>query len=723
MVHTTESDSRLARPLIRLANSLGIATSYIGQTHDYHEISDDVLKSVIQSMGYDASTDEKIRESLIRKRAEKYSLLIPPTILHIQGAESIVEVNTTLLESPTATITLEDGRPFTGSLRVGAGKGSAAIPFQGSYITKTSITLPVDIPVGYHTLTVSAGRRSMKATLICAPQRIPFDRDLELTRPWGWMAQLYSIRSSESWGIGDFEDLAQLLQDAKRKTGADFMMINPLHASEPVAPLTPSPYLPSSRNFLNCTYIRPESIEEYNLLDQGSRDKIRQLHDSVRSLNTNTERLDRDAMWRAKMPALWIIFKAGRSLERQQQFDAFRTERNPALKTYATWCLAYDKWGEPTQDSASWIQAFSIESPEVRSLCSKYPDTLNFYEWLEWIADEQYGRAQSSARSAGMRIGIMADLAVGVHALGSDVWGNPERYARGTTVGAPPDYFNQQGQNWSQPPFDPHKLAQTGYAVYRDMLHHMFAHAGALRIDHILGLFRLWWIPSGKGAQDGAYVHYDAGIMLGILAIEALRAHGVVVGEDLGIVPEYVRESLKAHGILGCVVEWFEQNDGAFVEPGEWTPDALASVNTHDMPPASGYLQFEQVSLRNSLNLLTQPLDQVMAAARIEQRALMNVLVDGGWIDREWLADIPQHEQDIVEGQYKALCASPCKLLAVSIADGVGESRTQNQPGTNNEYPNWRIPLADANGEGVPAEELFIHQRLQSLTHIMHRYC
>ncbi|MFT9243483.1 MAG: 4-alpha-glucanotransferase, partial [Bifidobacterium aquikefiri] len=336
MVHNTESDSRLARPLIRLANSLGISTSYIGQTHDYHEASDDVLISIIQSMGYDASNDEKIRESLRRVRAQEYSRLIPPTILHIQGAESVVQVNTTLLESPTGTITLEDGRVFTGSLRVNAGDGSAAVPFQGSFITKTSIILPVDIPVGYHTLTVNAGRRSTRATLICAPKRITFDRDLELTRPWGWMAQLYSIRSSESWGIGDYVDLAQLLQNAKRKTGADFMMINPLHASEPVAPLTPSPYLPSSRNFLNFTYIRPESIEEYNLLGQESRDKIKQLHDSVRSLNSNTERLDRDAMWQAKMPALWTIFKAGRSFERQQQFDAFRTARDPALTAYAT---------------------------------------------------------------------------------------------------------------------------------------------------------------------------------------------------------------------------------------------------------------------------------------------------------------------------------------------------------------------------------------------------
>ncbi|MFT8638431.1 4-alpha-glucanotransferase [Bifidobacterium sp.] len=723
MVHKTESDFRQSRPLIRLAKSLGISSSYVGQSHDYHEISDEVLISVIGSMGYDASSDEKIRESSRRIRAQEYSRLIPYTVLHVQGAESTVQVNTTMLESPTGTITLEDGRTFGGRLRVEAGDGSAAVPFQNTFITKTSLVLPVDIPVGYHRLTVKAGKRSSEATLICAPKRIPLDRDLELTRPWGWMAQLYSIRSGESWGIGDFADLSRLLVDAKRKTGADFMMINPLHASEPVTPLTPSPYLPSSRNFLNFTYIHPETIEEYSLLGQESIDKISKLHDSVKELNANSELLDRDAMWHAKMPALWTVFKAGRTFERQQQFDAFRTRRGAELTAYATWCLAYDKWGEPTHDNSSWIHAFDIDSPEVHKLCSQYPDTLSFYEWLEWIADEQFEAAQRNAKAAGMRIGIMADLAVGVHSLGSDVWGNPERYARGATVGAPPDYFNQQGQNWSQPPFEPHNLAETGYKVYREMIHSMFAHAGALRIDHILGLFRLWWIPSGRGSQDGAYVNYDPAVMLGILAIEAQRANGVVVGEDLGIVPDYVRESLKSHGILGCVVEWFEQRDGTFIKPKDWTASAVASLNTHDMPPAAGYLRFEHVRLRDSLHLLTEPLDQVMAAARIEQRSLMNVLVEGGWIKREWLTDIREHEQDIVEGQYKALCASPCKLLAVSIADGVGEGRTQNQPGTNNEYPNWRIPLADSNGDVVPVEELFIHQRLQSLTHVMHRHC
>ena len=255
-------------------------------------------------------------------------------------------------------------------------------------------------------------------------------------------------------------------------------------------------------------------------------------------------------------------------------------------------------------------------SPEIANLRKQYPDTLDFYRWLEWIAAEQLSSAQQAAKDAGMHIGIMSDMAVGVHPSGADVWWNPERFAKGATVGAPPDMFNQQGQNWSQPPLSPINLETTGYEAYRNMVHGMFARAGAVRIDHILGLFRLWWIPENRSAMDGAYVYYDSDIMLGVLAIEASRAGGVVVGEDLGVVPDHVADSLSSHGILGCAVEWFEQCDGVFRAPSQWRPYALASVNTHDLPPAAGYLEYEHVKIRERLGLLTGPAEEFEASAK-----------------------------------------------------------------------------------------------------------
>ena len=318
-----------------------------------------------------------------------------------------------------------------------------------------------------------------------------------------------------------------------------------------------------------------------------------------------------------------------------------------------------------------------------------------------------------------MKIGIVADMAVGVHPAGSDVWWNPERFAKGATVGAPPDMFNQQGQDWSQPPLNPIALEQTGYKVYRDMVHGMFSNAGAVRIDHILGLFRLWWIPEGKKAMDGTYVHYDSDIMLGILALEASRAGGVVVGEDLGVVPAYVSKSLSEHGILGCAVEWFEQFDGEFRAPKDWRPYALASVNTHDLPPAAGYLEYGHVKLREQLGLLSGPVEEFQKSAEAEHNAMLSMLVDEGYLDASALEDELANENEIIDALYRGLKGSPCKLMAASIVDAVGEKRTQNQPGTSNEYPNWRIPLADGDGNVVPLEQLFDNTRLQEIAAIM----
>ncbi|KAB8294607.1 4-alpha-glucanotransferase [Bifidobacterium avesanii] len=719
MSQNRESRERLERPLIRLAKAVGVATSYVGMSNDYHEIADDVLVAVLAALGIDASNDMAISTSLKNLLDERHRRLTPPTVLHIEGAESKVPVHVGVFDIPQATITLEDGSEYTGVLEPDAGDGSMAYWMDDAFVTTASIVIPRDLPIGYHTLHVTVGDRTEDATLISAPKRIELIDAMKDHRLWGWMAQIYSIRSHESWGVGDFVDLGTMLTDAKAKTGADFMLINPVHAGEPVTPLTPSPYLPISRTFLNFTYIRPEAIEEYNLLGEESRTRVAQLHDSVRPLNENADHIDRDAMWAAKMQALWLIFKVGRSPERQAQFDAYKRAHGEGLEAYATWCLAYDKWGAPTASPSSWFRTTDRNSQPVQDLRNRYPDTLDFYRWMEWIASEQLADAQNAARKAGMALGVMADMAVGVHPLGADVWWNPDRYAKGATVGAPPDMFNQQGQDWSQPPLSPISLEKTGYEAYREMVHGMFAQAGAVRIDHILGLFRLWWIPAGMGAKNGTYVTYDSAVMLGILALEAARAHGVVVGEDLGVVPEYVASSLASHGVLGCAVEWFEQMDGAFRDPRKWREMALASVDVHDMPPCAGYLQYEHVKVRAELGLLEGPVEEFQASAEREQKAMLRMLVNGGWVSGECVNDVPGHIREIVEGMYRAMTASPCKLLAAAIVDGVGEVRTQNQPGTNNEYPNWRVPLADGEGNPVPVEGLFDREGMQSLARVL----
>ena len=639
-------------------------------------------------------------------------------MLHVVGKESKVEVHGGALDVPEASIMLEDGGAYAGKIELEGGSDTV-VEVDGGFVCTSYLVLPADLPEGYHTLEVTVGGKTEIATVISAPEKIELLDDMKEGSLWGWMSQLYSIRSSGSWGIGDYEDLKTLLVESKKKTGADFMLINPLHAAEPVPPIEPSPYLPISRRFINFSYIRPESMPEYAVLSPEDKAKVDELHEQVKPLNGNARILDRETMWRTKMQALWIIYKSGLSAQRQAEFDQYLAEVGDEIESYATWCLCYDKWGASNGSDDDWVRKYNRDSEEVAQLRAQYPDTLEFYRWLEWVATEQLHAAQQAAREAGMKIGIVADMAVGVHPAGSDVWWNPERFAKGATVGAPPDMFNQQGQDWSQPPLNPIALEQTGYKVYRDMVHGMFSNAGAVRIDHILGLFRLWWIPEGKKAMDGTYVHYDSDIMLGILALEASRAGGVVVGEDLGVVPAYVSKSLSEHGILGCAGEWFEQFDGEFRAPKDWRPYALASVNTHDLPPAAGYLEYGHVKLREQLGLLSGPVEEFQKSAEAEHNAMLSMLVDEGYLDASALEDELANENEIIDALYRGLKGSPCKLMAASIVDAVGEKRTQNQPGTSNEYPNWRIPLADGDGNVVPLEQLFDNTRLQEIAAIM----
>lgn len=710
----TESAERIARPLIQLAKLNGISTSYIDQLGTYVEIRDEVLVSVLAALGVDASSDEAIAASYELTKQRIADTLVEPTIVKFIGKEATTPIRAKG-HDVTLRLLLEDGTRYEGNLCM--------------YLTpqtdgSLTLTLPDDIPAGYHTLRVNAGPLHGEARLICAPARVPLPPAVAEKQRWGWMAQMYSIRSAESWGVGDYSDLKLLLTDAAEKSHADFMLINPIHATAPVEPLEPSPYLPESRRFMNVTYIRPQDIEEYAGLDEAALAEVERLHAEVAPANDNADELDINSAWWHKRQALQLVFKVPRSAERQASFEAFKEAAGPDLRAFAAWSVAFQVWGAPWE--GTWFAETNRDSPEVAELMRDHADMVDFECWLQWIADEQVTAAQTAARESGMALGLMQDMAVGVHSLGADVWWNPERFAVGSvTVGCPPDFYNQQGQDWGQPPFNPNYLAKTGYGVYREMVHNMFSHAGAVRIDHVLGLFRLWWIPQGEGARGGAYVTYNHEAMIAILTIEASRVNGLVVGEDLGTVPDYVRNVLAEHGLLGCMVEWFARVDDSpnagdpYADPADYRKYALASVTTHDMPPTAGYLQFEHVKLREKLHLLTGPVEEFQASATAERQAMLDRLVESELITPEIAADVDNHIQEIVEAMHKMLLHSPSVLLQAALVDGVGETRAQNQPGTSSEYCNWRVPLAGPDHKVVHTDEVFDLPRVKSLSAIM----
>ena len=710
----TESAERIARPLIQLAKLNGISTSYIDQLGTYVEIRDEVLVSVLAALGVDASSDEAIAASYELTKQRIADTLVEPTIVKFIGKEATTPIRAKG-HDVTLRLLLEDGTRYEGNLCM-----YLAPQADGSL----TLTLPDDIPAGYHTLRVNAGPLHGEARLICAPARVPMPPAVAEKQRWGWMAQMYSIRSAESWGVGDYGDLKLLLTDAAEKSHADFMLINPIHATAPVEPLEPSPYLPESRRFMNVTYIRPQDIEEYAGLDEAALAEVERLHAEVAPANDNADELDINSAWWHKRQALQLVFKVPRSAERQAAFEAFKEAAGPDLRAFAAWSVAFQVWGAPWE--GTWFAETNRDSPEVAELMRDHADMVEFECWLQWIADEQVTAAQTAARESGMALGLMQDMAVGVHSLGADVWWNPERFAVGSVaVGCPPDFYNQQGQDWGQPPFNPNYLAKTGYGVYREMVHNMFSHAGAVRIDHVLGLFRLWWIPQGEGARGGAYVTYDYEAMIAILTIEASRVNGLVVGEDLGTVPDYVRTVLAEHGLLGCMVEWFARVDDSpnagdpYADPTDYRKYALASVTTHDLPPTAGYLQFEHVKLREQLNLLTGPVEEFQASATAERQAMLDRLVESKLITPEIAADVDNHIQEIVEAMHKMLLCSPSVLLQAALVDGVGETRSQNQPGTSSEYCNWRVPLAGPDHKAVHTDEVFDLPRVKSLSAIM----
>jgi 4-alpha-glucanotransferase len=532
------------------------------------------------------------------------------------------------------------------------GVGPAEILLEDGSSIAVDNRLPADLPCGYHDI---LPRKGPQRRLIVAPASCWLPDDLET---WGWAIQLYAARGRKSWGIGDLADLRWLGRWARGQR-AGLALVNPLAAPSPTLPQQPSPYFPSSRRFRSPLYLRIEEVD-----GAGEIDAVRRLAERGRALNRD-RRIDRDAVFRLKGEALDRIWRVVRR-RRDDRFEQFRG-RQPGLTQFATYCAlaerfgaSWRRWPDALRHPTSAAVVAAARDPKMR-------DRIRFHEWVQYQVDLQLARASAA-------LPVMQDLPIGFDPSGADAWAFQDVIAPDISVGAPPDEFNTKGQNWGLPPFAPDPLDAAGYEPFVQTLRACLRHAGGLRIDHVMGLFRLFWIPDGMEPKDGAYVRGHAANLLGIVALESQRARAVIVGEDLGTVEEEVRRQLMALSLLSYRLIWFER-----VRPSKFPELALGAVTTHDLPTVAGLWTGRDLAEQKALGLDPNEAGTREILARVR---------------RLTRATARTPAETVIARLHEALGRAPTRLLAATLDDALAVEERPNMPATSGvQRPNWSLAL------------------------------
>lgn len=721
-------NSDVTRALHDLAAACGVATSYTGQNGQTVTVDEATIIFTLRELGVDIpTTGVELSDLDAAQTALKFNRLlrmVPPTVTARAGQPQHLPVTCIDGERVEATVVREDGSesPLK-QLDVWVPSQTVQGPDREVTFGTATFQLP-ELPAGWHELRITGETTQATATLLVSPDRLNSTQKLLDNPATGVMAQLYSVRDKGAWGLGDYATIGALGRALNELGGADFLLVNPMHAAEVTVPVEDSPYLPTTRRYSNPIYLRIEDVPEFAERPE-LHDDIADLRRHVAHANGTSELLDRNAVWGAKLAALALLYQAGLPVERLRKLQEFIDSEGQGLEGFVTWCQA--QAGDHGHLGA------------------------NFWAWVQMLCQEQELAAQQELLKY-QRIGLMADLAVGVHPGGADARSLEHVLAPGASVGAPPDGYNQQGQDWSQPPWHPWKLAEHGYRPWRDMLRTILRTAGGIRVDHVLGLFRLWWIPRMQSPTTGTYVQYDHEAMVGALLLEAERAGAVVVGEDLGTFEPWVQEYLADRHVLGTTVLWFEGDANGAKSADRYRALSLTSVTTHDLPPTASYLRGGHITLREQLGVLTTSVEEEFATDAAWQVEVLSTLARAGAFsgypcenyfnrlaaDSSVELDDPIHGRDrrpggadglsdseshsssaddmsttdfsssgIVEGMHRFLAFTPSAMRCVALVDMVGDLRAQNQPGTTQDlYPNWRVPLCDHEGQAIMVEDL-----------------
>ncbi len=672
----------MANSLDRLSECYGILPEYFDVGGTRHIASDETKRLLLAAMGVDASSIEAVERELQAEAERHRRHPLPPVVVWrvSQGVPSVRFWSDSHRSELEWRVEVEGGEVRSGRARP-------------RHDGERFVVELCELPLGYHQLELLGETVS----IIAVPDR-GYLPELSERKLWGIAVQLYGLVSPSNWGIGDCGDLLAMTGPAG-SAGAAFIGLNPLHALFPSDPSNPSPYSPNSRLARNIFYIDPRQLPEFERLI------AKEGPEQARVRCVAAAEVAYPEVYQTKLALferLYRLFKL--EGQRTAAFREWKEQADSSMLRFAIHEALTEKlraedparWGWPV-----WPSEFqNPESDAVKQFAAENSDRIDFHLFLQWTLDQQLGVVSETLKSRGVSLGLYHDLALGSNGGGAELWAQQELYATKASMGAPPDPLGPQGQNWGLPPMIPRRLQERRYEPFIAVIRAAMRHGGALRLDHVMSLMRLFWIPAGRSAAEGAYVMYPFADLLGIVALESQRSRVVVIGEDLGTVPPEVQEGMARADLLSYKVFYFLKRDGRPVPPSEYPKHALVVTSTHDLPTLEGYFHHRDIEVRKALGIIADP-SQVEAAhaeRNWDVHCIEELVGEGAWREGGGLRD------SFVAKVHGMLATAPSILQAVQLEDIAGELEQANLPGTVDEHPNWRRKLGRGYAEIFSSE-------------------
>jgi 4-alpha-glucanotransferase len=692
------------------ARAWGVETDYWDIWGHQHHASLELDRAILTSLGVDTTSSSALRQAMERREQRSWLAPLPPAIFLTAG-ETPHEIAIALAaeradSSAVVRLHLEDGATSDITVPLSGIAVSEESVIDGRRHVRKRVRLPDDLPLGYHQVSISmAGETPAASRLIVCPERAFEPTWLQAGQSAGIAISLYGLRSGRNWGCGDTTDLRALLTWAAERTGTSFIALNPLHAIANRQPYNTSPYLPNSIFYRNPIYLDVEAIPDF-----GNSERARALRESpgiqreIAALR-DAELVEYSRVYALKLRFLKLLFQTflenewrnatGRAAELKQYIEregnllhrfAVHAALDQAIHKECPDVWNWKEWPEPYQDP---------ESDATSEFARRHWRSVLFHKYMQWQLDLQLASAQQHALERGLGIGLYHDLALATDRFGSDLWAHRDFFVSGCRVGAPPDGFSPKGQDWGFPPPNSDRHDADGYRLFAESIRKNCRHGGALRIDHVMRFFRLYWIPDGMEATEGTYVRDRCRELLSILALESVRNRVVVIGEDLGTVPDEAREVLHRFGILSYRLLYFEQNNGRFRAPAEYPRDALVSATTHDLPTLAGFWLGRDIDARRDAGLLPDEADyrRMHDDRAREKQKLLDLLWElkllPEWFPRD-ATQVPELAGELHNAIVGFLASTPSKLMVLNQEDLLKQTEQQNLPGSTAEYPNWR---------------------------------